>query len=1254
MAASRPKEEAEAEGAVLVRTLSEVIHEARSSDQYGGPAQEYFDPAHIARAVSKKVKASEKLSQTVNWEVPAGEDRLPRFFRNPRYRSDLPSTLDLETERRLLANRDLIQHWGPRARGVEIEAAPGWLFSGRTRALTELVAYIRGATGRKTRVVTGGPGSGKSAVLARLVTLADPVYRRKVPLDVAPAETIPPQDAIDVAIHAHRKSTEAVAAEIATIAGIAETETELVVNALATRTAPLVVVVDALDEALDPERLARQLLRPLTRVESVRLLVGTRRPLLVALGPGVEVLDLDQPTYLDTADLALYAERILLGAGDPAIETPYREKPEIARRVAQAVADRAHPTFLIARLVAATLAERAEPINITEHGWEEHFPASVGDALDEYLARFGPDEERVRALLRPLAYAEGAGMPWEDLWASLASALAGRDYTDADIDWLQRKAGAYILRTVDASGRTAYRLFHESLAEHLRSTERGPEDQRRMVETMKATAPDRTGGKDWAGAPVYVRRHLAAHAAMAGNLDDLLVDPGYLLAADPPALLAVLSQARSQPGRRAADAYRRVAHHLSDASEPARDSYLALAALQVDAKELMHALDPGEDLSDTAPWHPLWAWWRLPTPSRMIGQLPAHASAVAVIESNEGVMGVAGGSFGLDAWEVTAGQRVSSRAAGDVWCLAGANVGGQPLVVAGYDDGTVTCHGLPLLEPVARRAGAHKGRVRAATALPGTEVVVTGGADGALILWRLPELERINARHQAHTNVEAITTAELSGRGVLVTAGDTIDEQGRPTDIASVRVWQMPTLQLHGELGGGRNVVQAVGAVSAPPACIVLIPFLGRIEIARVTPGGRTEPLGAIDGWLERCFVLQAGPEPEVLIYANGLLVPLQLRTTPGNATAAAPAIEAESGSWTGVANVNGRRTLLSATHNLRLWDVDDVLATSPESADLARTQKEHGVEALSVAGDVLAALTSTGRVRRWEWRSPEGLDSFAAPDATVEAIASCDLDERPHLVMAYRDGIVAAFDATSGERRPTQLELQAELQGLAVGRHRGSVVAATAAVLGTRWDRAYGSDKKVYGVRLWDLLSGTEIETRRRLFGEAIDNDSSLGWKLSVPGYSDWPFGVIEVFGDGDRSFIAAGSDRSLQVWSLDDIDDERGTNRASPITALAGEGGLLVAAGWRGEIELWRIDDWGYTTRIGHHSEVRGLLLGRFRDEPAVYSGGSDGWLRIWSLTGEQMASVQVDERITALASLPDDHIAVGTRRGLTVLRL
>ena len=77
----------------------------------------------------------------------------------------------------------LKDNWEPHGRGVEQADRPGWFFTGRRRALSQLVAWLTSAPAPvdNIRVITGGPGSGKSAVLARLVTMSDLGYRPPCP-----------------------------------------------------------------------------------------------------------------------------------------------------------------------------------------------------------------------------------------------------------------------------------------------------------------------------------------------------------------------------------------------------------------------------------------------------------------------------------------------------------------------------------------------------------------------------------------------------------------------------------------------------------------------------------------------------------------------------------------------------------------------------------------------------------------------------------------------------------------------------------------------------------------------------------------------------------------------------------------------------------------------------------------------------------------------------------------------------------------
>jgi hypothetical protein len=201
--------------------------------------------------------------------------------------------------------------FGPRSRGVEYVGERGDYFIGRTRALQELTAFLTTADAehdRKARVVTGKPGSGKSALLGRLLTCCDPTQPEPTAslsaglhsASSATADRPPlPVTLPVIPLHARRVPLEDLVADLAAALGLpAEAGRDDILTALAARTDPVAVVVDSLDEAGiagdagESLRVARELLQPLSVMPSVRLVIGTRSPQIRALGHAVLVIDL--------------------------------------------------------------------------------------------------------------------------------------------------------------------------------------------------------------------------------------------------------------------------------------------------------------------------------------------------------------------------------------------------------------------------------------------------------------------------------------------------------------------------------------------------------------------------------------------------------------------------------------------------------------------------------------------------------------------------------------------------------------------------------------------------------------------------------------------------------------------------------------------------------------------------------------------------------------------------------------------------
>src|SRR5262249_19302300 len=249
--------------------------------------------------------------------------------------------------------------------------------------------------------------------------------------------TLPSEGVVNVAVHARHKLISEATAEIAAGLRLGARDPAELLAAIVKRSEKTVIVVDALDEADDKDQIVSRLLQPLAKLPRVFLLVGTRPDSsehgnrFRALGEAVVEIDLDDLRYVGADDVARYVERRLLATEEPARLTPYRDSPETAQMVARAVAQRARNVFLVAHTAVHTLLTEASMVDVNQPKWVERLPTGLDDAFTQFLA--GLDTPRLgglsaataRAVLLPLAFAEGEGLPWVGLWAPMAAALSG-------------------------------------------------------------------------------------------------------------------------------------------------------------------------------------------------------------------------------------------------------------------------------------------------------------------------------------------------------------------------------------------------------------------------------------------------------------------------------------------------------------------------------------------------------------------------------------------------------------------------------------------------------------------------------------------------------------------------------------------------------------------------------------------------------------------------------------------------------------
>ncbi|MEH0416061.1 caspase family protein [Streptomyces sp. B21-083] len=654
-----------------------------------------------------------------------------------------------------------------RAMGYHGDAAQGWWFCGRYQALAELAAWLNqdgndaqeelfprdGAAGECVRIVTAGPGSGKTAVLGLVAALTMPERRRTVPVAALGLDPdwIPGEGSIDVVMYAQNLTNAQVLSGLAAAAGFKCATVGEFLNALEQRNdsrgRPFTILIDALDEAATPNTLCSQIVRPLIEHSNRRicLLLGTRPYLLDRLGISSSpehhdngVIDLDSPRYADREALLAYTMRNLLQSRS---DSPYKSAdPGLLRDVAQAVGDAAGTSFLVARFAAYTLASAKTVVTDPDNAdWRASLPRHAGQAMhDDLVRRLGPEAQRAADLLRPLAYAEGQGLPWEGIWAPLASAISGRAYTDEDLLWLRRNAGSYVVEATE-NGRSAYRLYHQALTEHLRENTDDAAVHSAFVDTLTEDVPYRGDAtRDWSRAHPYALNHLATHAAAAHRVDGLLSIPEYLVHAVPNSLTPYLDDAVGQQTRLTAAVYRTSFDWHVAAPAPVRRSILALNAARAQAAWLLRQLN-----SDTqTEWVPAWATGNDFSPAlrHTLTGFDAQVSAVACTILDDRPVAVISTANGrVYVRDVATGHPIGQPLtgfAGQVSAVACTVLNGRPVAVISSDPGDGrrvhvrdVATGRPISEPLT--GFNHRVTAIACAVIDGRPVSVIGTAGGA-------------------------------------------------------------------------------------------------------------------------------------------------------------------------------------------------------------------------------------------------------------------------------------------------------------------------------------------------------------------------------------------------------------------------------------------------------------------------------------------------------------------------------------------
>ena len=1282
-----------AEEGRFAAALAEALRKATA-----GPSQPYVGPDWIAQLINSALKEANADQEARCFPPSSGLLGLPPFFPNPDF---IPG----------LAGRTVAeQHWVNRLRGAPAESATAGFYvtgrTGRMRVAEDLAEWMRDPDRGALAVVTGSPGCGKSAMLALPVLLTSR-ERRTALVTGADRGSLAARaaDLFDglpvLGVHARGLNPYEVARAIAEPLGRSADNPSDLLTDLDGRpeTSPRILVIDAVDEARDPEALLTGLLLPLARRPGLRIVVGARRHLLFGVDDADLTIDLDTEEYRDPQALAGYAHQLLIAAHEPDVASPYRGRhDDTVVTVAAGIAEKATEpssaagqaeSFLLAQLLARAVRGRQQVLDVTHDGWARQLPANVGAAFDEDLRHgLGGRQPTARALLAALAWAKGPGLPWESIWVPVAQALATRAGTGAlDLDRygvrsLLDNAGAYIVEDVGPGQRSVFRPFHDLLAAHLREQpsdeqfaadptaadawqQRRQQAERDITRVLVGRVPVSSDGKaDWELAHPYLRTYLAQHAAAAGpsEFSALVQDPDFLAVADPVTLSSLLLSSHSPELADTTRVYQR-ARPLLSAVPRANAAYLQEAG-----RALTNSTAEGSAIRPLYRTH-----LALVREDDSLLTLTGRMSQVFSVAFGVGpdgrlLLASGGGDGTVRLWDPVTGApqggplRGHTRGVNSV--AFGVGPDGRLLLASGGGDGTVR-----LWDPVTGRpqGGLLTGRTRGVNSVAfgvgpdGRLLLASGCGDGAVRVWDPvtgrpqggPLTARIAARQSGYAVLPAVSPVLSVAFGVgpdgrLLLASGCGD--------GTVRVWDPVTGRLQGSpLTHHGSAVNSVAFGVGPDGRLLLVTGSVNQMVQVWDPLTGVPQGGQLRGHVFSVFSVAfgIGPDGRLLLASGGGDGTVRLWDPVTGAVQGGPL----RGHTRGVNSVafgvgpDGRLLLASGSDDgtVRVWDP---VTGARQGGPL--TRHHYGVNSVAFGAGpdgrlLLATGSDNGWLRVWDpvTSAPRG-DPLTSYHREMNSMACwVGPDGRLLLAFGYVDGNVQVSDPVTGVPQ----------KGLPTG-HTGPVNSVAFGVgPGRRLLLASGSDDGT--VRVWDPVTGRPQGGPLTTRIAVSQSGSAVGWAVSP--VLSVAFGV----GPHGRLLLASGSDDgTVRVW-----DPVTGKPQGSPLRGhtsgvnsvafgVGPDGRLLLASGSDdGTVRVWDPvtgrPEGGPLT--GHTGPVFSVVFGADPDGRLLLATSSeDRTVRVWNPThGTCTAALERRYAVRSIA-VAGPWLAIGDEEGVYVIEV
>ena len=533
-------------------------------------------------------------------------------------------------------------------------------------------------------------------------------------------------------------------------------------------------------------------------------------------------------------------------------------------------------------------------------------------------------------------------------------------------------------------------------------------------------------------------------------------------------------------------------------------------------------------------------------------------------------------------------------------------------------------------------------------------------ADGFdLSVWELPALELI-ARKKGAVRAPFLSLAPINFHGdAAVISGTDSCHRGRHTEEHVVRIWRTVDLTLLWGSGAPELIsAETVRAFRIDNAEWILIrDSRGTVLLLNPATGAKVIVTSWYEG-ISHFIGLMTDEHGALLIglYYGRLRV---FRFRHGVSEERAPLVveqlpittEVLGNAWGAPVELRGRRSLVSAhDRQVRVWDLEELCATNErEGARDAGILDLEGMSVVAVAADG-EIVVAAGDATLWAW-STEGKPLWhrhvAAP--FVRDLAVTWLDGEQTIVWATSGGALQCCRGRDGTEVREAIKTGCDVLALVVRPVQGRPTAFAAVNL---HDRGHSGH---YVVRVWDLLTGDEINTQ---YTERDLDD------LAIVGYEDktlwcvealaWQGTTVVVYAgpNGEVRAKALGSSRTIDAWDDGCHDDYvyalgAGVCSGRPLVFSGNENGILLGR----DIALKK--DIAPPVQTPHRG-ITTLCLHRATAGDYVVSGGQEGVVNVWTTELIHLARIETERPVNDLISAGPDHLIVANDRGVTFLRV